>query len=195
MKRWIVVILFFLLGYFCDANAINNIAKQKYPYQLLTEDYDILNENDLGGYVWGMNPAPFLGKDSGLNYWQCFPREQVSLVLEDSGLYSEDLGKDTIGDLIIVVQTKPGVSHEYKMRREWTVSDFQKDFNHWRNLMKEEKNVCLGGSFVEHKKWVENDKTKETYEWIFDKIKTKKGCDGYFDDCNRTHKEYLQMVG
>jgi hypothetical protein len=196
MKRWIIFIFLLSFGILNNANAITAKAKQKYPYPLLTDDYGILNENDLGAYTWGLSPRPFSKEDSGeYNYWQCVPREHVSLTLRDMGSFSEDSGtRDTIGDLVITMRIKPEVIHKYEMRRSWTVSDFQKDFNHWRKLMKGEKYVCIAGSFGSCKKKVMNGVTKEICGWIFDKIKTKKGCAGYWDNCNLTYAEYKQKL-
>lgn len=189
MKLWITFFIISFLAIPCGAWSISIAVKQKYPYQILTDDYGILNENDLAGYVWKMNPAPFKGKFSGLNYWQCFPRENISLVLLDTGSSTEDFNyKDNIGDMQIRVWVKKNVSHEYAMRRAWTVGEFQKDFNRWRKLMKGEKYVCLGGHFVDYEKTKDHGVAVETYGWIFDKIKTKKGCYSYFDgDCDRKY--------
>jgi len=189
MRLWAAFSLIFFLCISYSAWGIDLAVKKKYPYQLLTEDYFILNENDLAGYTFGMNPAPFNGKPSGLNYWQCFSCEHISITLEDTGSSTEDFGwKDNIGDIQIRVWIKKGVFHEYAMRREWSVGEFQHDFNRWRQLMKGEKHVCLGGHFVSHEKMFDHGIPIEVYGWIFDKIKTKKGCDSYFDgDCDRAY--------
>ena len=83
---------------------------------------------------------PFTGKHSGYNYWQCFARKNVSIKLEDLGYSSEDFGwKDTTAEISITVWIKPGVIHEYAMRRFFTVHDFLKDFKRWHQLMHKEK--------------------------------------------------------
>ncbi len=72
--------------------AINSTIKKKYPYTLLTEDYGILNENDLAVYARGKPLRPFNLENSGAyNYWQCFPREKVTVFLEDMGYSSDEL--------------------------------------------------------------------------------------------------------
>ncbi len=78
------------------------------------------------------------------------------------------------------------------MRARWSVADFEKRFNKWRKIMKGEKYVCLAGDFVnfEHKK--ENGIERDVYNWIFEKIKTKKGCDSYLHSCNPTYAGYLE---
>lgn len=47
--------------------------------------------------------------------------------------------------------------------------------------MKNEKYVCLEGGFLNHRDRVINGKKQEIYSWEFEKIKTKKGCDSYFE--------------
>lgn len=168
----------------CNAFGVSLEAKQKYPFPLLTEDYGILNEHDLAlySYIRNINPEPFTGKHSGLNYWQCFPRENISITLEDMGYSSEDFDwKDTVADLEIRGMVKPGVFHEYGMRRAWPVEDFQKQFNSWRRLMKGEKYVCLAGHFVDYSEPSDYGVKRKVYGWILDRLKTKKGCVAYLN--------------
>lgn len=170
-----------LILYALKAWCLEPSMKQKYPDGLLTNDYGILNEKDLADYTKQMKPMPFTGGHSGYNYWQCFPRKNISVKLEDLGYSSEDFDwKDTVAEISITVWIKPGVVHEYAMRRFFTVHDFLKDFNHWHQLMHKEKYVCLAGHFVGHEKYIERGVEVESYGWIFDKIKTKKGCASYF---------------
>lgn len=119
MMRLIFGILVLWFLFFSKAEAITADAKKKYPYPLLTEDYGILSENDLAAYTWGMKPRPFTEKEDsgGYNYWQCFPRDAISITLEDQGFSTEDVGwKDTLSELKIEVRTKTGVIHHYEMR-------------------------------------------------------------------------------
>lgn len=193
MIRWIILGILIWLA-LSTAHAVTLSAKHKYPYPLLTEDHKILNERDLAVYTWGLTPRQFTDKEPSGDYyyWQCFPREQVSVTFIDSGITYVDLGSDTAADLEIRVAVKPGVYHEYGMRRGWTVAQYQTDFTRWHKLMKNEKYVCLAGSFIGREETVENDIHNETYGWIFEAIKTKKGCDSYFGSCTRTYKQYLK---
>jgi hypothetical protein len=188
MKYLSSIMIIILCGISCNALSISLAAKQKYPFPLLTEDYGILNEHDLAlySYIYNVNPRPFTGKPSGLNYWQCFPRENISITLEDMGYSSEDFSwKDTASDLEISGMVRPGVFHEYGMRRAWPVRDFQKQFNSWRRLMKGEKYVCLAGHFVNYSEPSDYGVKRKVYGWIFDRLKTKKGCVAYLNsDCD-----------
>lgn len=192
-----MIVAFFFLYLICiEANALSLDAKKKYPNVLLSNDYGILSENDLGDFSWGFpknNRSPFNPKGIGGNYWQCFPRESIKITLQDSGFSTDDLGwRDNIADLKIEVWVNKNLVHEYEMRKLLSVADFEKKFNKWRKIIKDEKYVCLAGDFVnyEHKK--ENGIEQEVYGWIFEKIKTKRGCDSYLYSCHPTYEAYLK---
>lgn len=88
-----IFVLFFGIG--CRVFAIDNSIRQKYPNILLTDDYGILNENDLASHTWDVKPAPFsIKKEHACNYWQCFPRDHISITLEDKGYSASELGWD-----------------------------------------------------------------------------------------------------
>jgi hypothetical protein len=195
MARLILGVLFLWIFILLEAGAVPAEAKKKYPYPLLTDDYSILTGNDLAAYTWGMKPRPFTEKEDsgGYNYWQCFPRDAVSITLKDKGYSTEDIGwKDTLSDLKIEVWTESGVVHHYEMRAPRPFRTYDKEFHTWHKLMKGEKYVCLAGSFVEVTPKTVNGKTIKVYGWIYDKIKTKKGCSAYWDDCGRTYEQYLK---
>lgn len=177
------------------AEAVSVSAKKKYPYPLLTEDYGILADTDLAAYTWGLKPRPFTPDEisGAYTYWQCFPREKISITLEDTGYSSEDIGwKDNYGELLIRVQINPNLVHLYYMRRNWAVRDFEKRFNLWRKILKGEKYVCLAGEFSNRERKMENKTLSETYNWTFEKIKTKKGCDSYLFNCHPSYKDFLR---
>lgn len=198
MNMCIGRVIFFvaLFNISCDVFSINAAIKQKYPYVLLTNDYGILNENDLASHTWGVQSTPFtisVKKGYALNYWQCFPRENVTVTLEAMGNSASELCGDTYADLTITVGVGHGVVHEYYMRRAWGLENYHLAFNQWLKLMKSEKYVCLAGLFSGREEYISNNKKWIKYHWTFDKIKTKKGCDSFFGGrCNRTYKQFLQ---
>lgn len=171
-------------------------AKQKYSTVLLTDDFGILNENDLAAYTWGYKPRPFTPYENsqGYNYWQCFPRDQISVTFEDMGYSSENFGwVDTLAEITIKVSITPEVFHEYEMRRVFPVVDSLPKFARFHQLMKDEKYVCLAGHFVSLEKYQNHGYQQQEYGWIFDKLKTTKGCVSYFDgDCDRTYEQWLK---
>ena len=46
--------------------------------------------------------------------------------------------------------------------------------------MKGQQYVCIGGAFTGTLKKLENGKEITEYGWIFENLKTKRGCDSYF---------------
>lgn len=189
-----ILVLFLCFVTTLEVNALSVEIKKKYPYPLLTDDYGILTENDIAAYTWGLKPRPFTteGPSGEYTYWQCFPRELIEVTLTDTGQTASEFGKDNIADLQIRVHVKPNLIHQYDMRARWGVMDFEKRFNKWQKIMKNENHVCLAGSFTSLEHELENAKVREIYQWTFEKMKTKRGCDSYFDSCTPTYKKYLQ---
>jgi hypothetical protein len=99
------------------------------------------------------------------------------------GYTSEDIGgEENYSVLKIMVSDDSSGYHEYSMRRVWPTSTYEDRFNLWLKLMKNEKYVCLLGDFVYRE---EKTKGVVSQHWVFEKIKTKKGCDSYFaGDCH-----------
>lgn len=91
----IFAVIFSLAIFPFEAKAVSTDIKKKYPYPLLTDDYEILNENDIAAYTWGLKSRPFTTKEpSGeYTYWQCFPRESIEITLTDTGQTASDFGK------------------------------------------------------------------------------------------------------
>lgn len=184
------LLIIFLCAIACNALGLSLTAKQQYPFTLLTDDYGILNDHDLSYYIEYVRPATFFPKKEAMGYiyWQCFPRENISITLEDYGDFVKEFGKkDTIGQLEMKAIVKSGVFHEYIMKNLGLVKDFQKQFNSWRKLMKNEKYVCLAGSFISRSQSMENGIKRDVSGWTFERLKTKKGCVAYLNnDCNES---------
>jgi len=195
-KMKFLIFIFLCLLSCTEANAVSINAKKKYPTVLLSNDYSILSENDLGDFSWGFpknKQPPFNPKKFGGNYWQCFPRESIEITLKDTGSSASEVGwRENIADLEIKVWISPNLVHEYGMRARWSIVDFEKRFNKWRKIMKGEKYVCLAGNFVNHEHKHVNGIERDVYGWIFEKIKTQKGCDSYLHSCHPTYEAYLK---
>ena len=193
MKKATIYALFIIcVGVALGAFAIPLSVKEKYPTSLLTNDYGILNARDIENYTHGLTPRPFTveGTSGAYIYWQCFPRERIVVTLKDTGLSSDDFGwRDNIADLQIRVTINPDFVNQYNMKKRLTVTDFEKRFNKWRNLMKGEKYICLAGSFMFRERKIEDGKEKEIYQWVFEAMKTKSGCDSYLYNCIETSKK------
>lgn len=180
VNYWANLLIIFLCIISCSAFGLSLAAKQQYPFTLLTNDYGILDDHDLSFYLSYRYPAShFPKRGSSCIYWQCFPRENISVTLEDYGYFVEEFKKDTVGELKIEVMVKPGVFHHYCLRRAWAVNDLQKEFAHWHKLMNKERYVCLAGDFVVRTQTVENGTKSDVSLWGFERLKTKKGCVGY----------------
>jgi hypothetical protein len=171
-----ILFLILCLSLSSDVFAVCLAAKKKYPYSLITDDYGILNEEDLRHYNKISRPKPFSEKERGGFYWQCFPRELVSMTLEDMGYSSEDWGfTDTASDLNIKIYIKPNIIHHYYTRRAYPLGVYQKNFTRWHKLMAKQKYVCFLGEYDGKENKIEGGIPREVYNWTFEKIKTKKG--------------------
>jgi len=158
-----------------------------YSNALLTNDYGILNKYFIEHYVPGLKTRPFTTQtpSGAYIYWQCFPREHIVVTLEDTGFSSDDFGwGNNIADLKIRVTIKQNIFHQYNARKRMTVTEFEKIFNKWQNIMKGEKYVCLAGSFMFREHKIEYGKEREEYQWIFEALKTEKGCDSDLYSCS-----------
>lgn len=183
-------LFFLLLMIGCSVHAMSDEIIKKHPNMLIGDDHEILNESDL---ILPPNRAidniPFLGSKDNFDYpyWQCFPRENIALIFEDTGSSPEEMrNADTMADISIKVRVSPDVLHEYVTRRLMPADEFERRLILWRNLLKGEKFACMQGDFEQRKyKMSENGQRLEVFTWTFEKIKTKKGCDSYFDPCDQ----------
>lgn len=199
MKKFLGAFTFILTIISSKTIAIDEIAKTKYLYQLLTEDYGILDENDLGLYAWEFQTnKPFSEKITGRNYWQCFPTSDVSFDYSD-GSYNDDVKAKTYS-FVLTAKNEKGQLHEYMRKMPISKQDCQLVDCEWKKLMNDQRYVCLGGSFITHEKKITQGHKVQVYLWTFDKIKTKNGCDSYFayherSQCGLTYEEYKHRKG
>ena len=148
-----------------------------YPYGLLTDDYGILNEDDLKINACDAIPSPFSEKDtsSPYQYWQCFEVKTAKLVCEGRKYDSDE---KTRVSLLVVSGIRNGVLHEYLARRPMPLSSCHLYQKAWRNRVKNEKYICASGEISS----INTDSNgRRRWIWMFGRYKTKKGCDSYFD--------------
>lgn len=177
MRKYFFLIIIFLL-FPTQLFAISANSLKKYPYQLLSNDYEILSEANLKRYTDGIFPKRFNWDITGFDYWQCFPAKNVT-VWYDKGTY-DPYDKVVRSDPHISIQATPMVIHEYEPRRNFSIDYAKEKAAAWKRLMKNQQYVCIGGAFAgTHKKTV-NGKEIIEHGWIFENLKTKKGCDSYF---------------
>jgi len=182
MHRRFIFVCIILLAFHNNASAISDALKKKYAHSLLTDDYHLLDESDLDSLKDGVYPPTCPPKEGfGYIYWQCFPRDDVTTTLEDEGYSSEDFGwEDNYGHAKITAHANSGIIHEYVMRRTWTTNEGQRRFDLWLKLMKNQKYVCLAGSYITKENNVIKGKKQQKYIWVFEKLKTRRGRDSYF---------------
>lgn len=176
--------LFFLITLSPNVYA-NSVLKQKYPHGLLTEDYGILEENDLAADAKNNGPYPYdINKfQPAYMRWQCFPTEDTKFT------YEKWKGNDPWGSETKIVEMcaysfyaqNGKISHSYSGRRAYRI-EFCKDLQKkWKQLTTNEPYVCLNGSPDSTLKEVKKSKIS-LYEksWTWNQFKTKKGCYYYF---------------
>lgn len=180
MKKYFYI---FLLIVPLKLFAINADTLKKYPYQLLTNDYGILNEANLKRYTYEVNVEPFTGKFNGLDYWQCYPTKNVMVWYEKQP--DDPYEKTKRGDAHITVRITPEVTHDYETRRSFSSEYAKEKVSTWKKLLKSQKYACIGGTYVSTHKKIKYGREITEHGWIFENLKTKKGCDSYFSGwCN-----------
>lgn len=176
-------IIFFII--FALSAHANSLLKQKYPHGLLTEDYGILDENDLLADAKDITPYPYnINKfQPGYMRWQCFPTKDTEFT------YEKWMGSDPSGPASVIVEMcafgfhtlNGNISHSYGGRRAYQIAFCKRLQEEWNKLTKNELYVCLNGSPDSELKKVKNGKNFQ-YEkaWTWNQFKTKKGCHYYF---------------
>ncbi len=183
MKKYHLLIPIIFLQLPSQLLAITPESLKKYPYQLLTNDYGILNEANLKRYTYEVNTEPFTGKFNGLDYWRCYKTKNVTVWYE-KGYYDSD-EKITHGSPYIRIKTNSTTTYDYVLRRAFSLNYAKNKVKKWQQLMKNQQFVCIGGIFVEKNIKIEDRKQITNYLWGFENLKTKKGCDSYFSGwCN-----------
>ena len=168
-------LMFFLVLSMQMACASRISLAPKLQNGLLTPDYGILTAADLKNQALHDGTIPPLGPKSSSSaqaYWACFPLSSVKL-----GCEVRDPVENTDG-LDVEARDSEGVKHIYFFRRgDIECAPYMKK---WKKLTKDETHVCLAGfpSAI-----VIDKKGQASRGWVFDKIKTKRGCDAYFGDC------------
>ena len=114
----------------------------RYPYGLLTDDYGILNEDDLKVNTCMATPSPFSEKkpNSAYSYWQCFEVKTAKLICEGR---KYDPDEKTRVTWLVLSAKLNGASHEYMARRNMPVRSCELYQKEWRKHTRNEKrSVC-----------------------------------------------------
>lgn len=176
-----LAIISFLIFFPLITPALNKEKKLKYDYLLLTKDYGILNESDFINLTKKIiYPTSKERIPSGI-YWQCFPNKNISLILEDFGYSGEELyWKENFSLLTFKIKTSENTSEEYILSHPYGMSENMEILLRWKKLIKNQEYICISGSHFTKNKEIKKGKNITTNLWIFEELKTKKGCNSYF---------------
>jgi len=159
-------------------------ANKERPYALLSDDHGILSNADFKDERIAKEPYDIALKNfDDYIFWQCFPRDAITIGLQELGYSSEDVGwVDNYSCLTFTAINAKGIRHEYQMRRIWPIPVYLEKFNVWLKLMRKEKYICIAGSSPYRDKESNRSGKNKTVSWTFEWLKTKKGCDSYFEN-------------
>lgn len=175
--RFLFLIVIVLIGLVCT---IFFQKSTNTKYGLITHGYGIVTDDDLAYDRFHRIIVPYNpDKHTGSLYWQCFPKKNVTVK------YSTWRDNDPMGawNIIIILCTPEIiVQHNNELQiygdRRAHPFDYCRDFvREWKKLTKNENIVCLNGDGGNYS---ETEGQKYKY-WTWEKFKTRKGCNSYFD--------------
>jgi hypothetical protein len=174
--------LLFFISSFAFAATNNHLAElnAKFPFGLLGDDYGVLTVNDLAINACDAVPKPFNADNhyEPYEYWQCFESKAISFDCDSSGIPDENEG---VMGLVVVKASTGQERHEYIEHRLWPIKDCRRFLRDAATLLRGSEYACVSGSF--NKKALSGARLTS---WQFERIKTKKGCEGH--DCRFTKK-------
>ena len=152
-----------------------------YPYGLIGDDHGLLTEEDLAVNTCNAEVTPFSGKKNmAYSYWQCFLIKDAKMACDSLG-YDSMIKKD-LGHMEIKAQGATGIQ-SFLARDAMEMSECRKWLRLWKQKTLGEKYVCVSGSYGRFSG--NQDGRKET-DWVFDKFKTRKGCESHRSECRLT---------
>jgi hypothetical protein len=178
MREILVLFLLFFQSAYAKVDAKSKHRQElfsRYPHGLLTDDYGVLNLDDLKINACEGMPTPFSEKNpsSAYPYWQCFEVKNSKMICE-RGKY--DPYERALMSMLVVSGTRDGELHEFISRRPIPLRSCRLYQRDWQKFTTNEKYVCVSGA--DPGKEIKEAKT--AWVWIFGRYKTKKGCDSYF---------------
>lgn len=159
--------------------------KSKFPYGLIGDDHGLLILNDLAINACDVVPKPLNPNSHYYPYecWQCFESKTVSFDCDSDGIadkYEGEMG------LFVVKASTNGVQHEYIEHRVWPIKECKHFLRDAAALLKDTEYACISGSFIENEK---DSSGHQSTSWLFERIKTKKGCEGRECDFTKKYKQ------
>ena len=106
-------------------------------------------------------------------------KQKKVTVWYEKGDYDPD-EKITHGSPYIKIKADSTTIYEYTLRRAFSLNYARNKVRRWQKLMEDQKFVCIGGYFVRTNEKNLNGRKISEQLWVFENLKTKKGCDSYF---------------
>ena len=183
MKQLLFVLLLLVSLELFSCASNRDRLQRRYPYARLTDDYGILNEHDLKVSEENAVAVPFSDTSQAYPYWKCFPTLQVKFACLDLG---PDEKRTPMADILVKAEGSVEIN-EYGGRHGVPLDTCQKEYvAKSKDLMNGMPYVCIAGQYVS-----DNDRKPKSphkrFNWIYDRLKTQKGCASYFtEDCSTT---------
>ena len=148
-------------------------VKDRFPFALLTDDFGILNVNDMAMNACDADPVAFSWVPGSYPYWQCFPINQISFRCDPAGPSGKAKEETALLLIDIVGQQR---HQQYVPRRAMEMSNCRWFQQNWKTAIRKQQFACLSGSFS----GFEGAGDRGVAIWVFDKFKTKRRCQSYF---------------
>jgi len=81
--------------------------RKKFPYSLLTDDFGILDEDDLASNSCAAIPTPFSKRNLAFPYWQCFEVNDTEVSCIDIGPYENSKQRSSLMKIKVQTIEKP----------------------------------------------------------------------------------------
>ena len=168
--------MFIFCSVFCHASTVSHLSP-KHRYAVLTGDYGILNDNDVWISEQIAIPVAFSEESISYSYWQCFPSENFKFGCTDE---SEDGKQQASGSIDVVVSR--GIHEWYVMNGMLPGKTCDLVMRKIKKLVSGSPFTCIAGWGVGTEAERQDGQKIHTRSWIYDRIKTKKGCLSWFED-------------
>jgi hypothetical protein len=166
-----------LITYFC-ASAVFAIEASEYQYDLMTNGFGIVTNDDLAYDAQDWLISSFNSQGSNSIHWQCVPVENAKAtfytwVLEN-GRFSRKRERLCASEIQV---HEHGQLQRFVIHHAQPMASCHQFVKKWRRLVGGQKMVCLNADFG----MLQNKGKKSEYRlWSLEKYKTRLGCDSYF---------------
>jgi hypothetical protein len=184
MRKIILLLFLFVCGHFAicaepQSAHLKQLIK-KYPYALLGDDHGILSGDDLAISACTGEPSSVTSGNMAYPYWQCFHSKDASFEWYDAD------EKSVMAIMAIAVRADHE-SNEYLSPRAIRMSNCRRFRKDWARLTDGQEFFCVSGQMIKYQKLDKPGHQEST--WVFDRLKTKRGCTSYFQgDCSLKHQ-------